>query len=116
MLMRTITGIETPQPLQPEMTRNCNRFHKVQPNETCVDIAARNGIAQADMVLWNPSVNSDCSGLRPYAYACTSILEQWSFGKHKFAGWNVVGGGFGLNGTLVEAEVSDGGKAMIDTS
>ncbi|TQV94876.1 hypothetical protein V2A60_005891 [Cordyceps javanica] len=109
-------GIETPQPTQSEITRNCNRFHMVQPNDTCVGIASRNGIAQADVAVWNPSANSDCSGLRAYLYACTSVLEQWSFGKYKFAGWSVVGGGFSLSSTLIEAEVSEGGKAMIDTT
>lgn len=116
ILMQIFIGIGTPQPTQPEITRNCHRFHKVQANETCVGIASRNGIAQADMALWNPSAGRDCSGLRSFAYACTSVLQQWNFAKYKFAGWSVVDGGFRLNSTQIEAEVSDGGKAMIDTS
>lgn len=68
------------------------------------------------MTAWNPSANSDCNGLRAYAYACTSVLEQFNFGSYKFAGWTIVDGDFRLNKGAIETGVTEGGKALVDTT
>ncbi|KEY65064.1 hypothetical protein S7711_09857 [Stachybotrys chartarum IBT 7711] len=67
-------GIATPSPTQPNIVNNCNRFYLVQPDETCQQIAARNGITLQRFNTWNPSVGSSCSGLWANTYACVSII------------------------------------------
>ncbi|KFA70303.1 hypothetical protein S40285_09187 [Stachybotrys chlorohalonatus IBT 40285] len=58
-------GIATPSSTQPNIVKNCNRFYLVQPDETCQQIAARNGITLQRFKTWNPSANT---------YACVSII------------------------------------------
>jgi hypothetical protein len=67
-------GIATPSPTQPNIINNCNRFYLVQPDETCQQIAARNGITLQRFNTWNPSVGSSCSGLWANTYAYVSII------------------------------------------
>lgn len=67
-------GIETPQPTQPSIVDNCDKFYFVQPNEGCQTIADKNGITLAQFLSWNPKAGSNCGGLWAEAYACVSII------------------------------------------
>ncbi|KAJ3480920.1 hypothetical protein NLG97_g7951 [Lecanicillium saksenae] len=58
-------GIQTPTPIQPDLVKNCNKFHYVKIGESCTDIASRYGISTGDFARWNPPgclYHSDCSG------------------------------------------------------
>ncbi|KAG9250036.1 uncharacterized protein F5Z01DRAFT_630406 [Emericellopsis atlantica] len=67
-------GIATPQPTQPNMVKNCNKFYLVEQGDNCAAIASSNGISQAQFIPWNPSVQSDCSGLWANVYACVQVV------------------------------------------
>lgn len=67
-------GISTPQPTQPSMVSNCNKFHKVLPDQICQEIANLYGISLADFTKWNPQAKSDCSGLWANTYACVGVI------------------------------------------
>lgn len=67
-------GIATPSPTQPSIVNNCNKFYFVKENESCQQVASKNGITVQRFSTWNPSVGSSCSGLWASAYACVSIV------------------------------------------
>ncbi|KAI0505413.1 LysM domain-containing protein [Xylaria bambusicola] len=67
-------GITTPQPTQPDIVDNCDKFYFVQKDESCDVVAAKNGITTAQFQAWNKAVGSTCSGLWANAYACVSII------------------------------------------
>jgi LysM repeat protein len=67
-------GISTPQPTQPGLVSNCNKFHKVETNQGCQQIADLYGIPLTDFTTWNPQARSDCTGLWANAYACVGIV------------------------------------------
>jgi hypothetical protein len=46
----------------------------VKENESCQQVAAKNGITIQRLATWNPSVGSSCSGLWANAYACVSTV------------------------------------------
>ncbi|EEY19239.1 LysM domain-containing protein [Verticillium alfalfae VaMs.102] len=54
-------GVVTPQPTQPSMVTNCNKFHWIAKGVTCQQVISFQKISLADFVKWNPSVLSDCS-------------------------------------------------------
>lgn len=55
------TGIVTPTPTQTGMVSTCDNFFFVQSSDTCYDIAAENGITEAEFYQWNPAVGNDCA-------------------------------------------------------
>lgn len=73
----TITSdipVVTPTPIREGMASNCNKFFlRDDPNMFCFDIAATNQVSLEDFYLWNPAVNSDCSGLWPDYYYCVGV-------------------------------------------
>ncbi|KAF2108719.1 hypothetical protein BDV96DRAFT_556005 [Lophiotrema nucula] len=70
-------GISTPQPTQPNMVSNCDKFHfVVQDKDNCATIAAQYGISLAQFQAWNPSAGAQCGGLWANAYCCVSIIGQ----------------------------------------
>ncbi|KAF2750973.1 carbohydrate-binding module family 50 protein [Sporormia fimetaria CBS 119925] len=71
---RPANGIETPQPAQPGMVSNCDKFYKVKTGDGCSGIAASNGITLAQFTTWNPRAGDDCKGLWADAWACVSIV------------------------------------------
>lgn len=73
--LTTITGVQTPQPLQLEIVDNCKKFHLVAKGETCAAIAAKYKIPIAKIVEWNPSVQDGCSFLWADAWACIMALD-----------------------------------------
>jgi hypothetical protein len=71
-------GISTPTPTQPGMVANCNDFYRVLEGQSCdtVILAKGKSISLADLVAWNPSINSDCSGLWANVYVCVNIIGR----------------------------------------
>ncbi len=68
-------GIATPSPPQPGMVSNCNKFTKVNPNDTCDIVAFFNGISTEDFIKWNTGVGGhDCRGLQLGAYVCIGVM------------------------------------------
>ncbi|KAL2211785.1 hypothetical protein CC79DRAFT_1378678 [Sarocladium strictum] len=67
-------GIETPEPTQPGMVDNCEGFDFVNKGDTCAIITKRNGITLAQLVLWNPSIESDCTGLWLNVNVCVKTI------------------------------------------
>ena len=70
----TGNGIATPQPTQPGMVSNCNKFHKVESGQVCRQIADQYGIGLGNFNTWNPQVKSDCSGLWANVYVCVGVI------------------------------------------
>ncbi|RDA94096.1 hypothetical protein CP533_5267 [Ophiocordyceps camponoti-saundersi (nom. inval.)] len=71
---RPSNGINTPEPIQPGIVENCDRFYLVQPSEGCDGVASKNGISVSQFIEWNPSVGKNCSALWANANACVSII------------------------------------------
>ncbi|KAL8282909.1 hypothetical protein RB600_006079 [Gaeumannomyces tritici] len=68
-------GIETPQPIQPGMVDNCNKFQLVKKGQNCNEIARQAGITLAQFVLWNPEVGGTaCSGLWADVNVCVGVV------------------------------------------
>ncbi|KAF4465975.1 domain-containing [Fusarium albosuccineum] len=67
-------GIETPQPTQPSMVTNCNRFHFVETGQSCASIIAEYRISLSQFTTWNPSAGPSCTGLWASTYACVGII------------------------------------------
>ncbi|TDZ15613.1 LysM domain-containing protein [Colletotrichum orbiculare MAFF 240422] len=67
-------GITTPVPTQPELVGNCDRFHFVQQDQSCTDMARQYGISMTQFLAWNPKAGASCGGLWADAYACVSII------------------------------------------
>ncbi|KAF2261556.1 hypothetical protein CC78DRAFT_470029 [Lojkania enalia] len=68
-------GIATPQPTQPNMVSNCDKFHYVETGkDNCQSIATKYGITLDQFLNWNPSAGNTCGGLWGDAYCCVSII------------------------------------------
>ncbi|KZL66303.1 LysM domain-containing protein [Colletotrichum tofieldiae] len=66
--------ITTPTPNQPNMVKNCNKFHLIRTTTTCQGIVEYNKISMADFLKWNPSVGSNCESLWLDTYACVGVI------------------------------------------
>ncbi|KAL4759198.1 uncharacterized protein BDW70DRAFT_169597 [Aspergillus foveolatus] len=66
----TSSGVPTPTPTQSGMADGCTKFHKVEKDEGCQQIADDYGIALSDFYAWNPAVGDDCMGLQYDYYVC----------------------------------------------
>ncbi|KAK3302800.1 LysM domain-containing protein [Chaetomium strumarium] len=53
----------TTSPATTGMATNCNRFHFVQKDQTCTDIAALYSITTAQFIQYNPAVRAEYTGL-----------------------------------------------------
>ncbi|KFY40861.1 hypothetical protein V495_05216 [Pseudogymnoascus sp. VKM F-4514 (FW-929)] len=68
-------GITTPQPAQPGMVDNCNRFYKVKKDDTCANIAAAVGVTIAQLATWNKEIGGTaCTGIWADNYICTGVI------------------------------------------
>ncbi|CAI6331053.1 unnamed protein product [Periconia digitata] len=67
-------GITTPQPTQPGMVSNCNKFHFVKPDQGCSEITALNGITFAQLLAWNTGIGSNCEALWANTNVCVGII------------------------------------------
>ncbi|KAK6072405.1 LysM domain-containing protein [Seiridium cupressi] len=69
----TSTAVSTPLPTQSGMVSGCVRFYYVETGDGCYDIATAAGISLDTFLEWNPSAESDCSGLWSETYCCIGI-------------------------------------------
>ncbi|KAF4944841.1 hypothetical protein FSARC_14574 [Fusarium sarcochroum] len=67
-------GIKTPDPVQPGIVSNCDKFYMVEKNEGCAQVASKNDITLAQFQKWNTKVGSNCGGLFADTWACVSII------------------------------------------
>lgn len=67
-------GVQTPSPTQTGMVTNCNRFHLVVTGEGCATMQTKYGITLAQLVAWNPAIQSDCSSLWLNTHACVGVI------------------------------------------
>ncbi|KAH0424198.1 LysM domain-containing protein [Colletotrichum camelliae] len=67
-------GIQTPQPTQPGMVTNCNKFHWISPGDSCDQVISYQGISLADFVKWNPTVGNDCTGMWASVNVCVGVI------------------------------------------
>ncbi|KAI9149972.1 LysM domain-containing protein [Paramyrothecium foliicola] len=67
-------GIETPEPIQPGMVDNCDKFYLIPRDSGCEDAAAKNGITIDEFHAWNPLVGKSCAGLWAEVFVCVSII------------------------------------------
>lgn len=68
----TGNGVVTPTPTQPGMVNNCNKFDFVETGDSCSAVAARNGIAVAQLAEWN-NAGADCTALWGQVYVCVGV-------------------------------------------
>ncbi|KAH7248620.1 uncharacterized protein BKA55DRAFT_664171 [Fusarium redolens] len=47
-------GVETPDPIQPDMVSNCNKFYFVELGDNCNAVSSKHGITLAQFTTWNP--------------------------------------------------------------
>ncbi|GJC89488.1 lysM domain-containing protein ARB_05157 [Colletotrichum liriopes] len=69
------SGVQTPEPWQPGMVDNCNRFYQVQDGDTCANIASKTGVTVAQLATWNTQIGgSACTGIWAGYYLCTGVI------------------------------------------
>ena len=51
-------------PVPPDTVKDCTYFYDSQPGDTCASITSDWGITLQQFLTYNPSVKSDCSGLK----------------------------------------------------
>ncbi|TLD25414.1 hypothetical protein PspLS_05917 [Pyricularia sp. CBS 133598] len=68
-------GIQTPDPAQPGMVDNCNRFHLVGTDDNCWTLANQYGLTESQVHAWNPEVGGPaCDNLWTGYHACIGVL------------------------------------------
>ncbi|OLN88298.1 LysM domain-containing protein-like protein 2 [Colletotrichum chlorophyti] len=68
--------VTTPTPHQPNLTRGCNKFHKVSSGQFCADVAGEHRISLDDFYTWNPDVGTDCRNLQLNVWVCVGYDER----------------------------------------
>lgn len=107
-------GISTPSPVQPNIVDTCNKFHYVEDDQSCDDVARLNGISVKDLASWNPKIGSRCSGLWSKTYACVSVISNYYFQQGNMAGFNVADGKFSVQNNMLVAGKVFSGKAYVE--
>nr|POE90692.1 lysm domain-containing protein [Quercus suber] len=68
------TGNNAPSPTQSGLIDSCTNFYKVKSGDYCQAIVDSYGtFTLQSFYQWNPSVNDDCSGLKPDFYVCVGV-------------------------------------------
>lgn len=67
-------GVQTPQPTQPGMVSNCNKFHWIAKGVNCDQVISYQKITRADFVKWNPTVLDDCRGMWAEVNVCVGVI------------------------------------------
>lgn len=67
-------GVQTPQPTQPGMVNNCNKFHWIAKGVSCSQVISFQKITLADFVRWNPTVKDDCTGMWAEVNVCVGVI------------------------------------------
>ncbi|KAF2027753.1 hypothetical protein EK21DRAFT_71272, partial [Setomelanomma holmii] len=66
-------GVTNPQPTQPRMVSNCNKFHWIAKGVVCSQVISYEKITLADFVKWNNGVGSDCKSMWAMSYVCVGV-------------------------------------------
>ncbi|KAM0335264.1 hypothetical protein ACHAQA_000308 [Verticillium albo-atrum] len=66
-------GVETPQPIQGGLVKNCAKFHFVETGDSCDAIAKKYGITISQFTSFN-GLNSGCTNLWGETYACVALV------------------------------------------
>ncbi|KAK2042618.1 hypothetical protein LZ31DRAFT_525886 [Colletotrichum somersetense] len=67
-------GVQTPQPTQPGMVTNCNKFHWIAEGVSCSQVISYEKISLAAFVKWNPAVGNDCTGMWANVNVCVGVI------------------------------------------
>ncbi|KAK2035449.1 hypothetical protein LX32DRAFT_700234, partial [Colletotrichum zoysiae] len=67
-------GVQTPQPTQPGMVADCNKFHWIAQGVSCGQVISYQKISLADFVRWNPTVGNDCTGMWADVNVCVGVV------------------------------------------
>ncbi|RKL35924.1 hypothetical protein BFJ72_g8624 [Fusarium proliferatum] len=67
-------GVETPDPIQPGMVSNCNKFYFVEQGDNCNAVSSKHGITIAQYTTRNPKLGTGCSGLWADVWVCVSVI------------------------------------------
>ncbi|KAF4969333.1 hypothetical protein FSARC_3408 [Fusarium sarcochroum] len=67
-------GISTPSPIQNNMVKNCEKFHKIQSTTTCTSIESYYSLPLATFLSWNPAVGKDCTSLLTNYWVCVGTV------------------------------------------
>ncbi|PYH81903.1 hypothetical protein BO82DRAFT_414824 [Aspergillus uvarum CBS 121591] len=71
---RTASVSALPTPTTPAGTiSTCVSYWLVGTGDNCTTIATANGISTSDLVDWNPSLGSNCTGLAVNTYICVGV-------------------------------------------
>ncbi|KAI4213784.1 MAG: hypothetical protein LQ349_009258 [Xanthoria aureola] len=62
-----------PQPQQPGIVGNCNRYYKVVRGDSCYTIEQAQQVSALNFQRWNTGIRSDCSNLFVGYYVCTGV-------------------------------------------
>lgn len=62
-----------PQPQQPGIVSNCNRYYQVKSGDGCEVIEQKNEISSQQFLQWNTGIASDCSNVFLGYYVCTGV-------------------------------------------
>ncbi|KAL8996011.1 MAG: hypothetical protein Q9169_004392, partial [Polycauliona sp. 2 TL-2023] len=63
-----------PQPQQPGIVSNCNKYYKVVGGDSCYTIQQAQKITAANFQKWNPGIKTDCSNLFVGYYVCMGVV------------------------------------------
>ncbi|KAM5435812.1 hypothetical protein MferCBS31731_006069 [Microsporum ferrugineum] len=73
MGMTTTTTAGPPSPTLPNLAKDCDNFHLVASGDSCYTVQTKYGISADQLMMWNPSLNTECSNLWLGYYACVHV-------------------------------------------
>ncbi|KAL8833430.1 MAG: hypothetical protein Q9170_004273 [Blastenia crenularia] len=62
-----------PQPQQPGIVSNCNKYYLVKSGDSCYTIEQAQAVTAANFQKWNTGIKADCSNLFVGYYVCTGV-------------------------------------------
>ncbi|KAI1182982.1 hypothetical protein F5B17DRAFT_417968 [Nemania serpens] len=65
-----------PVPVKPGVISNCDDCYKVVEGDSCQAILDANNITVAELLAWNPDLNSECSNLEIGYNYCVGVSES----------------------------------------
>ncbi|KAL8758634.1 MAG: hypothetical protein Q9184_003869 [Pyrenodesmia sp. 2 TL-2023] len=63
-----------PQPQQPGIVANCNKYYLVNSGDSCYTIQQTQMVTSTNFLSWNMGIKADCSNLFVGYYVCTGVL------------------------------------------
>ncbi|KAI4193919.1 MAG: hypothetical protein LQ350_008079 [Teloschistes chrysophthalmus] len=62
-----------PQPQQPGIVSNCNKYYLVKSGDSCYTIEQSQSVSAPNFQKWNTGIKADCSNLFVGYYVCTGV-------------------------------------------